>query len=133
MLGGDRMIRAPRRPSFVRTDDFGRAFRRHTAKFEPTNTMTDFLLRIDRPQPGCAVLILDRPDALNALSQALRQELVRALDALAREPGLSAVILTGAGRAFCAGLDLKELGASGVPALGGPHDPVAALRTSPYR
>lgn len=64
------MIRAPRRPSFVRTDDFGRAFRHHTAKFELTNTMTDSLLRIDRPQPGCAVLILDRPDPLNALSQA---------------------------------------------------------------
>jgi enoyl-CoA hydratase len=70
---------------------------------------TEPLVLVDRPLAGCAVVTLNRPRALNALSLALRRELVAAFDRLAADARV--VVLTGAGRAFCAGLDLKELGA----------------------
>lgn len=57
-----------------------------------------------------AIITLNRPDALNALSLELRAALVSAIDAVASDDGAEVVILTGAGRAFTAGLDLKELG-----------------------
>lgn len=59
-----------------------------------------------------AVVTLNRPEAMNALSKALRQALYDAMVALDADPEVGVVILTGAGeRAFTAGLDLKELGA----------------------
>lgn len=59
---------------------------------------------------GIATLTLNRPQAMNALSQELRAELSRTIDAMAADPAVRVMILTGAGRAFSAGLDLKELG-----------------------
>jgi enoyl-CoA hydratase len=86
---------------------------------------------VERAPEGYAVLTLNRPEAMNALSAALRRALAEAVAELAAEPSVRVLILTGAGRAFCAGLDLKELGAAGgAPALGGAAvaaDPVAAL------
>ena len=70
---------------------------------------TQDVLRITRPQPGCACLTLNRPQAMNALSLALRRTLVDALAALARDESVRALVLTGAGKAFCAGLDLREI------------------------
>lgn len=67
---------------------------------------------------GVAILTMNRPAALNAMSGQLRMELVKAIDALAADPAVRVMILTGAGRAFSAGLDLKELG-SGAGTLGG--------------
>jgi 2-(1,2-epoxy-1,2-dihydrophenyl)acetyl-CoA isomerase len=55
-----------------------------------------------------ATITLDRPEALNALTVPMKTELLAALRAIARERGIRAVVLTGAGRAFCAGQDLKE-------------------------
>ena len=69
------------------------------------------LLLIDRPFEGAVVLTLNRPLAMNALSRALRVQLTAAFQELAQDPSARVVVLTGAGRAFCAGLDLKELGA----------------------
>jgi len=57
---------------------------------------------------GAATVTLDRPDALNALTVAMKGELLGALRAVGRDPEVRAVILTGSGRAFCAGQDLKE-------------------------
>jgi 2-(1,2-epoxy-1,2-dihydrophenyl)acetyl-CoA isomerase len=63
-----------------------------------------------------ATITLDRPDALNALTVPLKTELLAALRAVAGDRGVRAVILTGAGRAFCAGQDLKErLGPDAAP------------------
>jgi enoyl-CoA hydratase len=62
---------------------------------------------------GVATLTLNRPDALNALDRALRAMLLDSLAEMDARKDVSAIILTGAGRAFCAGLDVKELGASG--------------------
>ena len=52
---------------------------------------------------------MNRPEALNALSEALRQELIEIFTDLATDPKTDVVILTGTGRAFTVGLDLKEL------------------------
>ena len=57
---------------------------------------------------GVATITLDRPDALNSLEATLKRELLVALREAARDRTVRVVILTGAGRAFCAGQDLKE-------------------------
>ena len=77
---------------------------------------------------GVAVLTLNRPEALNALSSALLRDLVRQLRACDTDPSIGAIVLTGQGeRAFTAGMDLKEA-AEGTDALAGADaDPVAAL------
>jgi enoyl-CoA hydratase len=63
-------------------------------------------------EDAIAIVTLNRPDAMNALSRALRAELADAMRAVDADDNVRCVILTGAGeRAFTAGLDLKELGA----------------------
>jgi enoyl-CoA hydratase/carnithine racemase len=57
---------------------------------------------------GVAILTLNRPEALNALSKAMVQSLDRALDQIVADESVRAVVVTGAGRAFCAGGDLAE-------------------------
>jgi enoyl-CoA hydratase len=79
--------------------------------------MSEPILTVER-RDGVATVTLNRPQAMNALSRALRAELVRAFDALRDDPAAGVIILTGAGRAFCAGLDLKELGGAGETADG---------------
>lgn len=64
-------------------------------------------LRVDSAD-GVATLTLDRPDALNSLTVPLKEELARAFRSLGRDRAVRAVVLTGAGRAFCAGQDLRE-------------------------
>lgn len=68
-----------------------------------------------------ALLRLNRPEARNALNAELRTALRSALAALALDDDVRAVVLTGNGTAFCAGLDLVELEASGDLDLGGTH------------
>jgi len=67
-------------------------------------------LLIDEPRAGVRLLTLNRPDRLNAMTAALVEELHQALDAAAKDRACRAVILTGAGRGFCAGLDLTGYG-----------------------
>ena len=55
-----------------------------------------------------ATVTLERPQALNALTVTMKQELLAAFRAIGKDPAVRAVVLTGAGRAFCAGQDLKE-------------------------
>ena len=62
---------------------------------------------------GLAILTLNRPQAKNALNMKLHAALYQAFTDLQGDPDIGAVILTGAGSAFCAGLDLKELSAKG--------------------
>ena len=71
--------------------------------------MAEPVLLVDRSE-GILTLTMNRPQAMNALSRALRGALVEAFRRLADDPETGVVILTGAGRAFSAGLDLKELG-----------------------
>jgi enoyl-CoA hydratase/carnithine racemase len=65
------------------------------------------LLRSDAE--GVAGLALNRPDAYNALSRELLGALQRELDQIRDDPAVRVVVITGSGRAFCAGHDLKEL------------------------
>jgi 2-(1,2-epoxy-1,2-dihydrophenyl)acetyl-CoA isomerase len=63
-------------------------------------------LRVERAG-GVRTLVLDRPDKLNAVNGALADALVAAIDDAARDDDVRVLVLTGAGRAFCAGLDLS--------------------------
>jgi 2-(1,2-epoxy-1,2-dihydrophenyl)acetyl-CoA isomerase len=67
---------------------------------------------------GILTLTLNRPDALNSFTVEMKEELSAALKEAARDKSVRVVILTGAGRAFSAGQDLKERGAPGVADLG---------------
>ncbi|HEX7775426.1 MAG TPA: enoyl-CoA hydratase [Parvibaculum sp.] len=78
---------------------------------------------------GIATVTLNRPTAMNALSRELRVAIEATFEDLEADPSIQVAILTGAGKAFCAGLDLKELGAGG-KTLGGAlldKDPVTSL------
>jgi enoyl-CoA hydratase len=68
---------------------------------------TTVLLRSD-PEAGIALLTLNRPEKLNALSYRLVDALVAQLHDIERDPAVRAVVLTGAGRAFSAGADIAE-------------------------
>jgi len=67
------------------------------------------LVLVER-EAGVTTVTLNRPQALNALSAALRNRIAEVFTDLADDAGTEVVILTGAGRAFTVGLDLKELG-----------------------
>jgi enoyl-CoA hydratase len=82
---------------------------------------------------GVALVTLERPEARNALSSELLSRLTTSLEALEADDSVGAVILTGADPAFCAGLDLKEVGSTGripggpeiLAARGGPLPPIS--------
>jgi 2-(1,2-epoxy-1,2-dihydrophenyl)acetyl-CoA isomerase len=57
---------------------------------------------------GVATLTLNRPDKLNVFNETMHGELARAFDRLEADPAIRAVLLTGAGRGFCAGQDLAD-------------------------
>ncbi|WP_067431128.1 enoyl-CoA hydratase/isomerase family protein [Nocardioides jensenii] len=71
----------------------------------PENDDLTFL-RLDRPRPGVALLTLDDPDRRNVMSDEMTDSWVRALDELAADPELRAVVVTGAGTSFCSGGDI---------------------------
>ena len=61
---------------------------------------------------GFAIVTLNRPLAMNALSRELRRDFVGVFADCTEDPDIRVIILTGNGKAFCAGFDLKELGSS---------------------
>jgi enoyl-CoA hydratase len=70
------------------------------------------LVLVDEAAPGVRVLSLNRPEQLNAMTAELCEALHVQLAALTRDRSCRAVVLTGAGRAFCAGLDLHGYGSA---------------------
>ena len=72
--------------------------------------MSEPLVLVEKPQPHTTVVTLNRPDRLNAMSIDLVIELDDRLNEIAANNDTRVVILTGAGRAFCSGLDLKDYG-----------------------
>jgi enoyl-CoA hydratase len=68
------------------------------------------LVLVDRPQPHTALVTLHRPDRLNAMSIDLVIALYDALEEVAADNDTWVVVLTGSGRGFCSGLDLKDYG-----------------------
>lgn len=71
--------------------------------------MTD-TLELERPRDGVVVVQLHRPDRLNAINQTMQAELAQTLASLGDDRSVHAVVLTGAGRGFCAGIDLRNFG-----------------------
>ena len=67
-------------------------------------------LELDRPRPGVVVVRLNRPERLNAINEVMQTELGQALGDLAADPSVHAVVLTGSGRGFCAGIDMRDFG-----------------------
>ena len=64
---------------------------------------------IETVADGVAVLTLNRPDRLNAFSQPMLEALHAALERCAEDAAVGAIVITGAGRAFCAGGDVKDM------------------------
>ena len=68
------------------------------------------VVEITTPRPGIALLTLNRPDKLNAMTSEMVESLHRSLDSIGADRNVRVVVLTGAGRGFCAGLDLGGYG-----------------------
>jgi enoyl-CoA hydratase len=62
-----------------------------------------------------ARIILNRPEVLNAMNVAWPHEMLAITDVLARDKSVKVVVIRGAGRAFCSGIDLKALSGGGIP------------------
>ena len=92
--------------------------------------MSDSVLLVEKTD-GLATVTLNRPDKMNALSLELRRAIADTFQGLEEDDGIAVVIVTGAGKAFCAGLDLKELG-SGKAEVGQP-DQAWVIRSARWR
>lgn len=84
-------------------------------------------LELSRPRPEITVITLNRPETLNALTFDLIDDLHAALDDIGNDNSCRVVILTGAGRGFCSGLDLAGIGPSS--ASKGVSAPRAGMRS----
>jgi enoyl-CoA hydratase len=69
-------------------------------------------LETDYPVAGVLRITLNRPDSLNAFTWAMYQELIDLFEETSFRPDVRAIILTGAGKAFCAGHDLRDGGSA---------------------
>src|SRR5262245_55165738 len=79
------------------------------ASFQQSNSKRRHMpsLLISTSPTGVHTLTLNRPDRLNAVDPELADELPRAIDAAAADDAIRVVVITGAGRGFCSGLDLS--------------------------
>jgi enoyl-CoA hydratase len=95
--------------------------------------MSDPIIHVER-DGAVAIVTLNRPEALNALNRALRMEICRVFEELKADADIRAVVLTGSGRAFTAGVDLKEAGQTGfaLGADGSDIDIAQALGAYPW-
>ena len=85
--------------------------------------MTDFQhILVDEPLPGVSRITLNRPNSRNALNNALRSEIYGTLEANDNDPAVKVTILRGAGKAFCAGYDLKGNNSQNQPFHTSPGD-----------
>lgn len=89
--------------------------------------MAEPVLLVEK-KDGVATLTLNRPDKMNALSLELRWALQEVLTELKTDADIGVVVLTGAGKAFCAGLDLKEMGSAKYRHGPQPSDPASLIR-----
>ena len=85
--------------------------------------MTDFQhILLDEPLPGVSRITLNRPNSRNALNNTLRSEIYGTLEANDNDPAVKVTILRGAGKAFCAGYDLKGNNSQNQPFHTSPGD-----------
>ena len=91
-------------------------------------------LQLTRPEAGVLLITLDRPDRLNALSVGMKRDLIELLTQVQADDETRAVVLTGAGRAFCAGdyvhPDYVAEGPTAVPAIEGGHRDAGSTYTA---
>jgi len=80
---------------------------------------------------GIATVTLNRPEKLNALTRPLCDELIAALRAASSGPDVRAIVITGAGRAFCAGADLTVLGSDGGALVAAGKEIALLIRSAP--
>ena len=83
---------------------------------------------LETVKDGVVVLTMNRPDRLNALSRAMLDAMLEALPRLAGDPEVGVVVLTGAGRGFCAGGDVKAMAEDREAGPGGLEERAQALR-----
>ena len=83
---------------------------------------------IETVKDRVAVLTLNRPDRLNAMSRGMLDAMLEALPRLAEDPAVGVVILTGAGRGFCSGGDVKAMAGGTESGEAGLEDKAQALR-----
>jgi enoyl-CoA hydratase/carnithine racemase len=76
-------------------------------------------LSVEPHGPGVVVLRLERPERLNAINEVMVRELHEACERIAQDREVRVVVLTGAGRGFCSGIDMRDFG----PAMLEPSDP----------
>jgi enoyl-CoA hydratase len=67
-------------------------------------------ISVDTSRDGVAVLRLNRPHRLNAINDVMRSELIQTLAALAVDASVHVVVITGTGRGFCSGIDMRDFG-----------------------
>lgn len=67
-------------------------------------------LALEAPSARVAVLRLNRPDRLNAINEVMVAELARTCAELGADPAVNVVVLTGSGRGFCSGIDMRDFG-----------------------
>ncbi|MCB1464109.1 MAG: enoyl-CoA hydratase/isomerase family protein [Nitratireductor sp.] len=86
---------------------------------------------VTRPLEGVACVTLDRPERMNALSMAVSRDVLATLEGVAEDTSVGAVVLTGAGRGFCAGGDVKEMEANRGKTLAERKDDLALMHRIP--
>lgn len=74
--------------------------------------MSSVLYQLGGPNSGVATITMNRPEALNASNPDLSSELLKSLEQAAGDPQVRCIVLTGAGRGFCAGADLSQFTAA---------------------
>ena len=70
------------------------------------------MLDIEIPAAGVLLIRFNRPKQLNAINEVMRDEIAHTLASVANDPAVHAVVLTGAGRGFCSGIDIRDFGPS---------------------
>jgi 2-(1,2-epoxy-1,2-dihydrophenyl)acetyl-CoA isomerase len=95
------------------------------AEFRATG---DGLVEVRRPKPGCAVVVMNDPPRLNALSGPLTVRLRDELERLVSDPAIRSIVLTGAGGAFSAGGDLRLMRDTAWPLAASPAGTTALWR-----
>ena len=85
--------------------------------------MSLVLVTRDDQTPSVMLLTLNRPEAMNSYNMALHDEMLEAIQQGDADPSVRVMVLTGAGRAFCAGADISEgFGSSGVDSVPVTHE-----------
>jgi enoyl-CoA hydratase/carnithine racemase len=94
--------------------------------------MTDDVVLIEHRDPGIAVLTLNRPERLNAWNGELAVRYFELLDQCAADDAVKVIVVTGAGRGFCAGADMETLQGIGASANSGGAESAAGGRPQYY-